>query len=291
MSDAAGLDRPRFQFINLERLFIIDTMWSLHGFHKPYHALKIYDEVYNKHQRFPIPEIEPFPESKPPKPKYLYVGEQWGEGRGMEYTVLRDPVSEMFAESNCMGTRQTASGLTVMDVNVDNAMSFDIEGSAMLLEMELDQLIARHDDPRSTPAEAARYYLRLGILSIKSGMEDKIDHMLRRSAFKSRMGIAGEIDKDELLARSVTEAEMKAHLASLGIDNPRAGEKAARLRKKAADADGAPVAEPAEPVLRMADIHSPRMSSPRDHEVAVEAQRALPGMEFPPTPRPRGMSR
>lgn len=44
--EAAGLGiRPRFQLVGLTQLFAIDAMWSLQGYHRPFHALAIYKVV------------------------------------------------------------------------------------------------------------------------------------------------------------------------------------------------------------------------------------------------------
>jgi DNA sulfur modification protein DndC len=206
-----GLPAPRFQLVTAEQLFAIDAMWSLQGFHKPFHALFLYNKVQHEGKRFVPPAIEPFPQCPMPSPRYLWVGNDWDEGHEYKCTGLRDISLEMHAGSYCMGTRTLASGLEVLDVEVDNSISFDPEAMYFILEYELPELFRTyHDNPKACPTNAFKYYLRLGSMAIKAGAEAEYDAILRRTAFKTRNGLHGPVDIEDLKTRSVSAAEKAA---------------------------------------------------------------------------------
>lgn len=64
-----------------------------------------------------------------------------------------------------------------------------------------------HDNPQTSPTEAYHYYARLGMMTIKAGMEGEVDTMLRRSNFKMRHGLAETVDLQAIWARTVTAEE------------------------------------------------------------------------------------
>lgn len=73
---AAGI-RPRFQLVTIEHLFAIDAMWSLQAFHRPFHALKIYDEICNRGIRYEVPDLATFERPKELPERFLWVGRDW----------------------------------------------------------------------------------------------------------------------------------------------------------------------------------------------------------------------
>jgi 3'-phosphoadenosine 5'-phosphosulfate sulfotransferase (PAPS reductase)/FAD synthetase len=198
---------PRFQLVDLEQLFAIDAMWSLNAFHKPFHALSIWDEVTNRGLRYPVPEIDAFPRPKDLPARYLYVGQDWEDGERMAYTGLRSAIHELVSLDNqdgCMGTRPISDGRSVMDVNTGAQLEFDVEGCCFVLDDLPTLLREHHDRPGADPTEAYHYYARLGVMSIKNGMQGEIDQILRRSSWKVRQGLAGPIDGRALWDRGVT---------------------------------------------------------------------------------------
>ena len=209
--------RPRFELIGVEHLFAIDAYWSLQAFHRPYHALAIWDEIVNQGARFPVPVIDTFPKAAIPAPRYIPVGVDWDDGWSLDYTGLRSVTAElaMFdsdAKGGCMGVRVTKSGQKVMGVNVGSMFEIEVETAYFLLHDDLEDLLVRHANPKSHPTEAYLHYAGLGLLTLKSGIEGEIDAILKRSAFKARQNLAGIVNKDAVLAMSVSaeEAGMKA---------------------------------------------------------------------------------
>jgi DNA sulfur modification protein DndC len=208
----AGLNRPRFELVSIEQLFAIDAMWSLQAFHRPFHALKLYSDVQNG-ARFPVPLLAPFPKPAEMPQRFLWVGSDWDEGERLAYTGLRSCVHELVAmdSGGCMGQKALADGRSVLAMNTGSLLSFEMETAYFVLDEELPRLLAEHhDNPKSSPTQAYFYYASLGLMEVKAGMEGEIDTMLRRSNFKIREGLAGQLAPDQLqalLQRSVTAAE------------------------------------------------------------------------------------
>lgn len=200
---------PRFQLVRVDHLFAIDAMWSLQAFHKPFHALKVYDDVVNKGQRYRVPLVAvaqrpaEFPE------RYLWVGRDWEDGEQHAYTGLRSVELELAAvdREGCMGTRELSDGRAVMAINTGKLLEIEAETAFWQLDYELERLLARHDRPGANPTEAYFYYLNLGLISVKAGQEGEIDEMLRRANWKVRQGVHGQIDHRVLLDRSVSAQE------------------------------------------------------------------------------------
>lgn len=208
-ASAAGLQQPRFEMISIEQLFAIDAMWSLQAFHRPFHALKIYRDVQNG-ARYPIPEVPVFPKPKEMPSRYLWVGADWDGAEELAYTGLRSAVHELASMdgNGCMGSKPLADGRSLLEINTGSNLEFDHEAMYFVLHDELDDLLKNHhDNPKCSPTQAYFYYASLGMMTVKAGMQGEIDSMLRRSNFKVREGIAGEVDVQALLARSVSAQE------------------------------------------------------------------------------------
>lgn len=257
---ARGL-RPRFQLVSIEQLIAIDAMWSLQAFHRPFHALKIYDEIANKGQRYAVPEVATSRRPKEFPERYLWVGRDWEDGYAYAYTGLRSAVHEMAAvdSAGCMGNRTTSDGTEVLAINTEPMLSVDTESAFMLLDYELDRLLERHDNPRYSPTEAYFHYVSLGVVSVKAGQEAEIDAMLRRSNFKVRQGLDGQVDHRLLIERSVTAAEAGRGRSSNGVVRARGAdgtrsELAIDLGRGGAAGAMGPAGEAAAPVARERSI-------------------------------------
>jgi len=202
--------RPRFQLVSIEQLFAIDAMWSLQAFHRPFHALAVWDDIHNKGARYQVPEVPTYVRPKELPERYFFVGEDWEDGVRYAYTGLRSVIHEMTAndaQDGCMGTHELADGRSVLDVNTGSQLEFDVEGCCFVLD-DLPRLLRDyHDKPAADPTHAYFYYATLGIMSVKSGMQREIDEMLRRSSWKVRQGVAGEVEGRALWDRGVSREE------------------------------------------------------------------------------------
>ncbi len=201
---------PRFQIVSIEQLIAVDAMWSLYGHHRPFHALKLFRDIYIEGQRYPVPEVEMVPKTPLPAARYLYVGDDWDEGRVWAYAGLRSPELELLGEQgDCIGTRVSGQKV-VMNVNTEDFFTVDIESAYLVLELEMDELIVRyHDDPTGLITEGYRYYTRMGIVALAKNQLTVADGILRRTAFKSRHGFSGLSSLDDLLPFTISKEEWK----------------------------------------------------------------------------------
>jgi len=196
---------PRFQIISLEALFAISAQWSLQGFSLPFTGLKLYRDVYVNGERYPVPQVAPFPKVPIPAARWIPVGEEWDDNAHNDaFTGLREPLAEMaaFDGSPCIGLRTiTRNGVKrkVLDVNTDNTFAVDAESASMILEYELDRLVDKyHGTDARNPAignaiagQEYLFYVQYGTLALAANQVSKADEILRRTAWRERMGLAG----------------------------------------------------------------------------------------------------
>lgn len=205
---------PRFRLVSEEQLFAIDAMWSLQAYHRPFHALAIYKEVVIDGSLHSIPEVEAFPKpASMPAARYFPVAD-WDEGFNPMYLGLRSHMLDMVRTEGdgCMGNVALPDGSEVLDVNSAGMFSIDMETAYFLLDEEyLDRLLTDyHDKPKHVTETAAyTYYAQLGMLSVLKGRQAEVDMILRRSNFKIRNGLAGQISParmEALMMESKTAA-------------------------------------------------------------------------------------
>lgn len=216
---AAGLGiEPRFQLVTLEALIAIDAFWSLQGYsERPFHALSIYREVYLQGKRYDVPEVPMSPKADIQAVRWLYVGNDWDEGRLRLFTGLRDPILDGFADP-CMGPlKPLKDGKLVIDVRTDDFFTVDTEGASLLLEFELERLLEIHDDPkRGLITKGFMTYIEFGTIALAKNQVSTIDKILRRTAWKERHGLTGPgYDLAAVMGLTVSDREMqREHLAA-----------------------------------------------------------------------------
>lgn len=210
---------PRFQIISMEALLSISAHWSLQGFALPYTALKLFRDI-ERGARYPVPDVAEFPKVPIPAARFIQVGSSWNQGEAWQYTGLRDVMSEAFAGfdgGGCIGNRtiKTQGELrTVMNVNTADMFSIDPEGAALFFDFELDRLVDEWHGPTArkpllieghhVAGVEYRFYASYGLLSVAKGQLSRIDEILRRTAYRERLGLAGyHYDHERALAMSV----------------------------------------------------------------------------------------
>lgn len=210
---------PRFQIINMESLLAISAHWSLQGFALPFTGLKHYRDI-ERGARYPVPDVAEFPKVPIPAARFIHVGSSWNQSDAWQYTGLRDLMSEAFAGfdgGGCVGNRTIKTRgehRTVMDVNTADIFSIDPEGAAMFFEFEFDRVVDEWHGPAARnpllleghhlAGVEYRYYLRYGLLSVAKGQLGRIDEILRRTAYRERLGLAGyHYNHERALAMSV----------------------------------------------------------------------------------------
>ena len=185
---------PRFQIIDVPGVIAVDALWSLHGFHTPFTAIKDFHDVFEKGVRYTIPKIDPFPKVEMPEPRFIYVGEDWIDTPDKHLIGLRNPVGEAMTELHpCMSTRTLKSGRVVLDVNTDIEFSVDEESAYLALDFEIDRLLEMHEEMKNRSANSYGYkwWLQYGTIALAKMQVGIHDAILRRTEYKARNGIAG----------------------------------------------------------------------------------------------------
>ena len=205
---------PRFQLVSVEQLFSIDALWSLQGHHKPFHAIHIYRDVVVYGNLVEVPELDEIKKISVPKPRYLWVGDDWNSRDLNPYDGMRDVWTDTFPESHCQRIRKLPSGLEISDIETSESMEINAEAADFTIKDDIDRLLTQYHDHSVDPfagghAAAWSYYKRLGLLSLKAGSEQKYDEIMRRTAFKNRNGITSEANVETLLANSISETDLK----------------------------------------------------------------------------------
>lgn len=206
---------PRFQIVSMEALLAISAHWSLQGFSRPYLALRIYRDI-ERGARYQIPDVPEAPKVEIPPARYIHVGRGWDEGHAFMYTGLRDVMIDAFGGGGCIGQREIVSKgehRVIMDVANSDMFAIDAEGAAMFMHFELDRVVDDWHGPAARPllmeghhvaGVEYRNYVSYGFLSVAKGQEGKIDEILRRTAWRERLGLAGyQYDHERALAMSV----------------------------------------------------------------------------------------
>ncbi len=207
---------PRFQIVSMEALFAISAHWSLQGFSLPYAALAIYRDIL-RGARYPVPDVSEFPKVAIPPARYIYAGSDWDSNQDWIYTGLRDVMIDAFGGDGCIGHREIVSkgqARTIMDVANSEMFSIDAEGASMFLMFELDRYVDEWHGPAArrpvlmeghhVAGSEYRTYVSYGFLSVAKGQEGRIDEILRRTAWRERLGLAGyQYDHARALAMSV----------------------------------------------------------------------------------------
>jgi len=211
---------PRFELVSEEQLFAIDAIWSLNGVQeRPFMAIKIWDEVYNKRQRYFPPEVEPTPHSPMPQARYIFVGPDWDGAEPQRYTGLRDVMQEGFASMDgvegCVGTRDLKDGRTIMDIEKAESLGFDPEAMVLFFEFELEYVLRNFYESKYSPCTAGFFhYVRLNMIETSAGhAQAHVDRIMRRTNWRIRNGLVGDVPHEVLVSKSVSKAEMKAELA------------------------------------------------------------------------------
>jgi 3'-phosphoadenosine 5'-phosphosulfate sulfotransferase (PAPS reductase)/FAD synthetase len=207
---------PRYQIVSLQALFAICASWSSQGFSRPFEGLRIYSEI-EKGARYPVPDIPEFPKVPIPPARYIKVGKGWSAGIDWQYAGLRDVMIDGFGGDGCIGQRQIVSKgerRIIMDVNTGPEFSIDPEGAALFMMFEMERYVEEwHGSNARKPLAMEglhvagveyRTYVSYGFLSVAKGQEAKVDEIMRRTAWRERLGLAGyQYEHERALAMSV----------------------------------------------------------------------------------------
>jgi 3'-phosphoadenosine 5'-phosphosulfate sulfotransferase (PAPS reductase)/FAD synthetase len=204
---------PRFQIVSARALVAIDAMWSLQAYTLPFAALAIYDDVYVKGLSFEVPVVEKSPVIPVPPRRYIPVHD-WDEDAADAYTGLRHAVLEA-TEGPCTALREIqVKGTPTLVMEPEVGRMFDVheESVAMILEFELDRLVARHHESARRAGEIGfglvgegyKFYVQFGAITLAKSQVGEVDSILRRSHWREQHGLSGyNYDRDRAYAMTV----------------------------------------------------------------------------------------
>jgi DNA sulfur modification protein DndC len=205
-------EAPRFVTLPLEMMVAIDALWSLNGLVKPFAIWADYLDIYQNGVRYDIPDIPETPVTAQPPARFLYVGEKWDETGDKHWTGLRDPFLESLTEASPCAPEITENsrGNFVWDLNTSSSFDVDPESAAMIEMFEAERLAAMHNDPLPPGGITSGYkfYLGYGALQLSHSQAAEHDEILRRTAFKDRLGLTLDYELDDLLAKTVSFADL-----------------------------------------------------------------------------------
>ncbi len=201
-AERAGV-KPMFSLLPLEMIIAIDATWSLNGFAAPFSAWADYRDIFLRGVRYDIPEIVPVPETPMPEPRYLHVGMEWDGDSAAPFTGMRDSYTEALTElSACRPKlREGAPGRIIWKVVTGASFEVDMESAYMLLDFELDSMLAKHDRGCGPGGITSGYkfYLQYGVLKLSHSQQVAHDYILRRTEFKDRLGLSCEYNVADFL--------------------------------------------------------------------------------------------
>ncbi len=213
--------RPRFSFANEETAFMLDVYWSLAGYHVQGTALREFRNIMEGRAFYEVPDVAYVPR-KPYTAGKIKVEGHWGS---MAFGGLRSMEHEMAAFDTEGMLRHTKSGAAVPEFVIEQGtFKVHLESLYMAEDYESDRLEEFRTKGRY--AEAYRFWVRYGAIKMNTTTAIAHDEMVARTAWRERMGIAGQQSPEKLLAMADP-----ATLRVVGVDEE--AERAAVEERKA----------------------------------------------------------
>jgi 3'-phosphoadenosine 5'-phosphosulfate sulfotransferase (PAPS reductase)/FAD synthetase len=209
----AGTAR-KFEILPLPMMIAVDAMQSLQGLAKPFSVWADYRDIYLRGIRYDVPDVADFPPAAMPEPLFLHVGRDWDDSAGGEWTGFRDALHEALTEGAPCAPQvlKLPDGSETWRANTAQMFDVDPESAELILEYEVDRLLAQHDRgffPGGITA-GYRWYLSYGALTLSHVQQREHDAIARRTAFKDRLGLTLQYDLDDLRRRAVRYGAMPA---------------------------------------------------------------------------------
>lgn len=143
-----------------------------------------------------------------PDAKFLYVGKEWDKSApDSAWTGMRDAYVEALTEgSGCtLDLRILKDGTAVWDLETEQSFTVDQESAAMLLDFELENMLAMYDASynRGGITQAYKFYVQYGVITLSHAQVAKHHEVLKRTAFKDRLGATLDYDINALLKKAI----------------------------------------------------------------------------------------
>lgn len=205
-------NRPRFTLVPREAALMIDAMWSMYGFQKPFAGLSDWRMIHHGGRRFfPPAKVRPAA-GKMPGLRYLHVGRGWNDPRYDSCGVsgghqLLDP------ETCHMGMVPGPSGSCRPGYQWERAVSVDPVGVAMFDDYMADDLVREYRSGKLCHSVRGwEEYAMCGAMTVPDRAVSHLDRMARRTVWRRERSMTGQMGKETLsmlLSQTVSAVEMK----------------------------------------------------------------------------------
>lgn len=222
----AKMSTPQFRFVTPEILVMIDVLWARYGGHKPFRALWLWREVWQRGRRFEVPAATWAPEGDAsqgggsgivmPAPRWAAV-----EIPERVYHPLFDPVGHALMERPGVDLGQVDRKTTV-PMRHDDVYEVDAESALLVMEFELDKLLSQYHDGSFGPEAALQFYLRYGVLSVPKGQVDALGQITEHTRALERAGLSPDMSQEQVLAPSISDAEYRERKPRMVADEAQA---------------------------------------------------------------------
>lgn len=200
---------PQFRIITPAALIHIAFLWSFHHFvETPFEAIRIYRKVW-EFGDLDLLEDEPslmaVPRSTIDNEWWIKVP-RWGDGSLAD--GLADPISAMTYFDGQDDERAARKVNTwdgprhVVSFVDSNETSIDEEAADWVIWEDYPRLWEQVQDGLMTNTDAARYFMRMGVVSMAKGMTGKYHQMMQRGQTLTHLGLSGDISMLDVLMKS-----------------------------------------------------------------------------------------
>lgn len=218
--------QPQFRIVSDEQIIMVDFVWSLHNYQSiPFRALEIYHDVWRNgliDDLSEVDDMEPVERTPMPAAKWVYVGADWFPHP--DHGGLVDHFTALTQFDTGFGTWtkpvKTSHGVReLIAANEEAEFNIDMEAAYFTLNYDYERLIEQARSGMWTPAAAAHYYLRTGIISIAKGKVAMYDTMAARGQRYRQLGICGQQSHSAPPAhlRVLTNAQYKRRVERIKI--------------------------------------------------------------------------
>lgn len=203
--------KPRFVLVSRAAALVIDAMWSLYGFQKPFAGLSDWWDIKYGGKRFSPPRKVRQPRGKMPGQRYLHVGDGWESPRfdlcGVSSgNVMLDP------ETCHMAMENGPSGLRPC-YRWERAVSVDMESLALFDDLEAVSRIREYRTGKLChSAMGWETYSMFGVVTVPDRAVAHLDRISKRTVWRRERSMTGQIGR--MAARMIesgtlSPAEMK----------------------------------------------------------------------------------